>query len=109
LANATGVADTDAWRRLAEHVASVRIGFVAGATSLAIAPTASGLDAFLGRLALTIAAAVDDGTWQRLKACRSCHWVVYDPSKNRSSRWCSMSACGGRHNAREYRRRQASR
>ena len=109
VANAAGVPDPDAWRRLAERVAAVRIGFVAGATSLTIAPIAPGLDAFLGHLALTIAASVGDGTWSRLKACRNCHWVVYDPSKNRSSRWCSMSACGGRHNAREYRRRQASR
>ena len=86
------------------------IEFVADATVADDArPAASGLDVFLARIGLTITAAVGDGTWPRLKACRNCHWVVYDPSKNRSSRWCSMSACGGAHNAREYRRRQARR
>jgi predicted RNA-binding Zn ribbon-like protein len=47
------------------------------------------------------------GMWPRLKACAHCGWVVFDGSKNRSARWCSMSACGGRENARSYRRRRS--
>ena len=109
VANATGVDDADAWRRLADLLGSVPIEFVADGPSLTTAPSGAGVDVLLARIGLAITAALGDGTWSRLKACRNCHWVVYDPSRNRSSRWCSMSACGARHNAREYRRRQAGR
>ena len=72
-------------------------------------PSGSAVDVLIGRLHRgRDRRSARDGTWARLKACRHCHWVVFDPSKNRSSRWCSMTACGGRHNAREYRRRQRS-
>jgi predicted RNA-binding Zn ribbon-like protein len=52
--------------------------------------------------------AMRDGTWLRLKACQHCRWIVYDHSKNRSSMWCSTSACGGRTRARNYRARRRS-
>lgn len=53
--------------------------------------------------------AMVEGTWQRLKACRShtCQWAFYDHSKNRSGTWCSMAVCGSRNKARAYRSRQA--
>lgn len=106
VANGAGIDDVEAWPQLAAvlpdppvarfHTAGSGIALVAG----------PGVDGVLTQLGLAVAAAVADGSWTRLKACRHCHWVVYDPSKNRSARWCSMSACGGRHNAREYRRRR---
>lgn len=46
-----------------------------------------------------------DASWERLIACANCQWVVFDTSRNHGGRWCSMGACGGRHNARAYRRR----
>jgi len=46
-----------------------------------------------------------DGTWERLKACRNCHWSFYDYSPNRSATWCSMQLCGNRTKTRAYRRR----
>jgi predicted RNA-binding Zn ribbon-like protein len=49
-----------------------------------------------------------DGTWQRLKACRNCHWSFYDESPNRSATWCSMKLCGNRSKTRTYRRRTRS-
>ena len=49
-----------------------------------------------------------DGTWQRLKACRNCHWSFYDYSPNRSATWCSMQLCGNRTKTRAYRRRKAA-
>lgn len=49
-----------------------------------------------------------DGTWTRLKACQHCDWLFYDGSRNRSGRWCSMDACGGREKAKAYRRRRQS-
>jgi predicted RNA-binding Zn ribbon-like protein len=52
-------------------------------------------------------AAMLDGTWGRLKACRNCHWSFYDYSPNRSATWCSMQLCGNRTKTRAYRRRRA--
>jgi predicted RNA-binding Zn ribbon-like protein len=57
----------------------------------------------LGRLLASAFAAQLDGTWERLKACRRCHWAFYDQSRNRSGRWCAMSICGNRMKARRYR------
>ncbi|HEY1285289.1 MAG TPA: ABATE domain-containing protein [Solirubrobacterales bacterium] len=69
-----------------------------------------GLDAALGSLSSIVAVAQVEGTWSRLKACRGVHcgWAFYDNSRNRSGSWCSMSVCGSRSKAREYRRRQRS-
>jgi predicted RNA-binding Zn ribbon-like protein len=75
-----------------------------------IAPTATGVDAALGRIVAAIHAAIAEGTWTRLKACERdvCRWAFYDRSKNRSSHWCSMAGCGSREkNRRAYRRRRA--
>jgi predicted RNA-binding Zn ribbon-like protein len=68
----------------------------------------SGIDAALAAIAVIVAAAQIDGTWARLKACAGveCGWVFYDRSRNRSSNWCSMSVCGQREKAREYRKRK---
>jgi predicted RNA-binding Zn ribbon-like protein len=49
-----------------------------------------------------------DGTWQRLKVCRNCHWAFWDKSKNRSGSWCSMQLCGNRLKTRAYRSRRRS-
>jgi predicted RNA-binding Zn ribbon-like protein len=70
-------------------------------------PSASGVDGALGRLLAIVNTAMTDGTWPRLKACRShaCLWAFYDASKNRSGAWCSMAVCGSRSKARAYRRR----
>ncbi|HEX6761247.1 MAG TPA: CGNR zinc finger domain-containing protein [Gaiellaceae bacterium] len=57
-------------------------------------------------LALALAAMLD-GSWERLKACRNCRWSFYDYSPNRSATWCSMQLCGNRKKTRAYRRRQA--
>lgn len=66
------------------------------------------LDGALASLASIVAVAQIDGTWSRLKACRGVHcgWAFYDHSRNRSGNWCSMSVCGSRAKAREYRRRR---
>jgi predicted RNA-binding Zn ribbon-like protein len=66
------------------------------------------LDAALGSLASIVAVAQIDGSWSRLKACRGVHcgWAFYDHSRNQSGSWCSMTLCGSRSKARQYRRRQ---
>jgi predicted RNA-binding Zn ribbon-like protein len=73
---------------------------------LALTPQATGVDGALGRVLAVVHAAMADGTWHRLKACRQCAWAYYDYSKNRSATWCSMAICGNRTKTRAYRRRR---
>ena len=78
--------------------------------SARLEPAARGVDGALGRLLAIAAAAVAEGTWSRLKACRApdCRWAFYDHARNRSRHWCSMAVCGNRTKARAYRRRRAA-
>jgi predicted RNA-binding Zn ribbon-like protein len=74
----------------------------------AVRPTGGGVDAALGRLLAVAHAAMADGTWDRLKACRDhgCEWAFYDHTKNHSGAWCTMDVCGNRAKARAYRERR---
>jgi predicted RNA-binding Zn ribbon-like protein len=76
----------------------------------AIVPRARGVDGALGGILAVVFAAMRDGTWPRLKACRNhdCRWAFYDYSKNRSASWCSMQLCGNRTKTRAYRRRHSA-
>lgn len=109
LANNGEELDPAAVRRLdeASRAGHLRVRFddAGGATLYALG---EGLDAAFARLFAIVEGAMADGTWRRLKACRNatCEWAFYDRSKNRSSRWCSMSVCGSRMKARAYRSRR---
>jgi predicted RNA-binding Zn ribbon-like protein len=70
---------------------------------------APGTNGALGRLLILLFAAMVDGSWSRLKACRNCRWIFYDYSRNRSATWCSMVLCGNRQKTRLYRSRRGSR
>lgn len=78
--------------------------------SVRLEPGAAGVEGALGRLTGIVAAAMADGTWHRLKACRAddCGWAFYDRARNRSRHWCSMAVCGNRTKARSFRRRHAA-
>jgi predicted RNA-binding Zn ribbon-like protein len=80
-----------------------------GPGATALEPEAGGVDGGLGRLLAIIDAAIEDGTWQRLKACPAdtCQWAFYDTSRNRSAVWCDMRVCGNRAKVRGYRERHA--
>ena len=80
----------------------------AGAAELV--PQAHGIDGVLGTLVAAVYAAIEEGTWPRLKACRRdvCHWVFWDASRNRSGTWCHMNVCGNRTKTKAYRRRRTS-
>jgi predicted RNA-binding Zn ribbon-like protein len=65
-----------------------------------------------GRLAYVLAAVAEsmvDGSWTRLKACRSdtCQWAFVDHARNRSRQWCDMRVCGNRQKVRTFRSRHA--
>jgi predicted RNA-binding Zn ribbon-like protein len=87
--------------------AGLRVRFEPGAApELMAAP--EGVDGAIGRLMAVVAAAVENGRWQRLKACHRdpCFWAFYDHSKNRSGRWCRMEDCGNIEKARAFRERR---
>ncbi|SDU98730.1 Conserved protein containing a Zn-ribbon-like motif, possibly RNA-binding [Microlunatus sagamiharensis] len=76
-----------------------------GRLRLAADTGSAGLDAVVE----TVATAVADGRWKRLKLCASedCHWAYLDTSRSGGGRWCSMDTCGNRHKTRAYRQRKA--
>ncbi len=90
-----GVLDAEAER------ATLRVSFAGGE----LVPAARGIDGALARIFGVVHEAMRDGTWQRLKGCKNCHWAFYDESKNRSATWCSMELCGNRLKTKRYRSR----
>jgi predicted RNA-binding Zn ribbon-like protein len=77
----------------------------------ALVPRADGVAGAVGRIIAIAFAAMQDGTWRRLKACPRdvCGWAFYDRSSNASATWCSMQVCGGRVKAGAYYRRRRGR
>jgi predicted RNA-binding Zn ribbon-like protein len=57
------------------------------------------------RILAAVAEAMADGSWPRLKACRSdtCQFAFIDTARNRSRQWCDMAVCGNREKARRFR------
>ena len=72
-----------------------------------LASAARGVDGFLAALLAALIQGTIDGSFRRLKVCRSdtCQWTFYDNSKNGCGTWCSMRSCGSRAKARAYRER----
>jgi predicted RNA-binding Zn ribbon-like protein len=89
--------------------AGVRVVFTPGSEPR-LAPEAAGVDGAIGQLLAIVAGAVEQGRWQRLKACPRdvCHWAFFDHSKNHSGRWCAMEVCGNIEKARAFRERRRS-
>jgi predicted RNA-binding Zn ribbon-like protein len=87
--------------------AGVRVVFAPGAEPR-LEPDSGGVDGAIARLLAIVAGAVEQGRWQRLKACprETCNWAFYDQSKNRSGRWCRMEGCGNIEKARAFRERR---
>ena len=111
LANNGGANDDLALERLRAEAARVplQVRFDGDGQS-ALVPGGAGIDAVIGELVGIVHEAMADGTWLRLKACRSetCEWAFYDRSRNRSGTWCSMAVCGNREKARSYRYRHGT-
>ncbi|WP_062435659.1 CGNR zinc finger domain-containing protein [Herbidospora daliensis] len=93
-----------------DHVARDCPLVLSGET-LGLRPVQPDLRGVFATILGAVAAAVADGSWPRLKACREhrCEWAFYDRSRNRGSRWCSMAVCGTRAKMRTYRRGAADR
>ncbi len=101
--------DDEAVARLDRAVgrAAVRVRFEPGRDPELVASCA-GVDGAIARLMAIVAAAVEQGRWERLKACprEECEWAFYDQSKNSSGRWCSMESCGNIEKAKAFRERR---
>jgi len=108
LANNGGTPDAHAGAELERAARDGELGVhFADSGTVSLAPGANGLAGALARLLIPVADAFGDGSWQRVKACRSpdCQWAFYDRSRNRSGVWCEMAICGNRTKVRAYRDR----
>ncbi len=94
--------------RLARLLDAAAVHPVVAADGVRLASTARGVDGFLAALLAALVQGTIDGTFRRLKVCRSetCQWTFYDNSKNGCGTWCSMRSCGSRAKAKAYRERQ---
>ena len=109
MANNGMTPDADKLERLerAGERAGLRLRF-AGDVDPRLEPQKGGVDGALAQLLAIVAASVQNGQWERLKACPRdpCFWAFYDRSKNRSGRWCRMEECGNIEKARAFRERK---
>lgn len=108
IANNGGAAE-DGARQVLEQAArrgALGVHFEAGG-AISVTPAADGFAGALARLLVPVALAINDGSWQRVKACRApdCQWAFHDRSRNRSGVWCEMAVCGNRTKVRAYRER----
>ena len=73
-------------------------------------PSVGGFDGALAQLLGLVDDAQRDGSWERLKLCAEerCRAVFFDPSKNRSGKWCT-ERCGNRLANAAFRRRERRR
>ncbi len=87
--------------------AGLAVRFEGGA--IRFRPTRGGVAGGLAVVLAAVGEAMADGTWRKLKACRSdtCRWAFIDNARNQSRQWCSMQVCGNREKARAFRARRA--
>jgi len=86
----------------------VRLEVRFGDGAIRFVPAGSGVAGGLGRVLAAVGEAMADGSWARLKACRSdtCRWAFVDNARNLSRQWCDMAVCGNRAKARAFRQRR---
>lgn len=94
--------------RLTRLLDSAAVHPVVGEEGVRLGSTAHGFDGFMAAILSALVESSIDGTFRRLKVCRSdtCQWTFYDNSKNGCGAWCSMRSCGSRAKARAYRERR---
>lgn len=86
------------------------LGVRFGGEGSRIEPRNPGVRGALGRILCNVSSAMNDGSWERMKACRAddCKYAFYDTAKNKSRAWCSMQSCGNRAKVHAYRERQSA-
>jgi predicted RNA-binding Zn ribbon-like protein len=65
------------------------------------------LERILWSIAASAAELLTSPDLKKVRECEAsdCYWLFLDNSRNRSRRWCTMSACGNREKARRHYRR----
>ena len=106
--NGEGAVSPRTVERVMRTFNGAELGTVISPEGAKLVATGSGVAGFIGELAAAMVSGTIDGTWQRLKVCRSeeCRWAFYDRSKNACRTWCSMRVCGCRTKSRTYRARK---
>lgn len=86
------------------------LDFREGGYQVSVLSSREGLDAIMGEVARTLADTLAHGELDRIKTCANpdCGWIMYDESRNRTRRWCEVSACGNLVKVREFRERQGA-
>ncbi|MET0729022.1 MAG: CGNR zinc finger domain-containing protein [Acidimicrobiales bacterium] len=105
LAHHAGEPDPSAAAALDDVCCALPLRAVCGPEALA--PSVTGVRGALAQVAAAATTARIKGSWNRLKICPAddCLVAFYDPSRNRSKRWCSMEVCGNRNKVRAFRDR----
>jgi predicted RNA-binding Zn ribbon-like protein len=94
--------------RLSKLLDAASVHPVVGSDGVHLAATSRGVDGFVASILAALVESTVDGSFRRLKVCRSdsCQWAFYDNSKNGCGAWCSMRSCGSRAKAKAYRERR---
>lgn len=108
LANNAGAVDAESLATLNRAAADVPMVLRFEPDGTALVSAVSDVRGAVGTILAAVHHGMAEGTWDRLKACRSedCEWIFYDRSRNHSARWCTMKVCGNRNKARRFRARQ---
>ena len=110
-AHTAGIVSTGAVRLLDAAVKRIPMRLRVDDTGwVRVAAAGKDFDGALGELLARVYEAMEDGSWQRMKACgdETCRWAFFDHSKNRSAHWCDMAVCGNRAKVNAFRQRQAA-
>jgi predicted RNA-binding Zn ribbon-like protein len=110
-AHTAGIVSTGAVRLLDAAVKKIPMRLRVDDTGwVRVAAAGKDFDGALGELLARVYEAMEDGSWQRMKACNdeTCRWAFFDHSKNRSAHWCDMAVCGNRAKVNAFRQRQAA-
>jgi predicted RNA-binding Zn ribbon-like protein len=98
-----------AWEGVRPFAETARLGLVLDAgRGLGLTGLGSNLEAVIASMLAAVHDAIEDGSWERLRACRksSCRFAYYDHTKNGSRAWCSMATCGNQAKAQRRRVRE---
>jgi predicted RNA-binding Zn ribbon-like protein len=110
LANNGSAPDPAATRELERTACAGELGVHFASGRARLEAGRGGVAGALASLLVPVVLAMEDGSWERVKACRDegCEWAFYDRSRNRSGVWCNMAVCGNRAKVRAYRSRRGS-
>jgi predicted RNA-binding Zn ribbon-like protein len=103
-----GIDAAEATRQLEATASDAGLTLRIGPGGWDLVPSKRGIHAAIARVLFEVTAAMSNGSWSRLKACRrdACRWVFWDASRNRSGTWCAMSVCGNRVKGAAFRNRR---